>query len=149
MMVTKISPLVHQCTVERMAKEQSSFSMEAKTSSLVRVYSQVKSNVFKDQIISIDHYQIIRAAEELNVQVRSGFGYSLSKEIADIDQNENNDFAVGAPLDENSFAVVLRSKPVIGFKPEVMFPGRESSIDPKKQGNCKIFVFCCFKCTHA
>ena len=131
MMVTKILPLVHQCTVERMAKERSSFSMEAETSSLVRVYSQVKSNVFKDQIISIDHYQIIQAEK---VQVGSGFGYSLSKEIIDIDQNGNDDFAVGAPFDNSASAVVLRSKPVIGFKPGVRFPGRESSIDPKTGG---------------
>ena len=73
-------------------------------------------------------------AEELNVQIGSGFGYSLSKEILDVDLNGLDDFAVGAPFDES--AVVLRSRPVITFTHKVKFYG-EQSIDPKEQGNPK------------
>ena len=58
-------------------------------------------------------------AEELKVQIGSGFGYSLSKEILDVDSNGLDDFAVGAPF--GGAAVLLRSRPVISFKPSVMF----------------------------
>ena len=72
-------------------------------------------------------------AEDLQELHRgSGFGYSLSKEISDVDLNRFNDFAVGAPYDES--AVVLRSRPVITFTHKVQFYG-EPSIDPKEQGN--------------
>ena len=63
---------------------------------------------------------------------RSGFGYSLSKEISDVDSNQFNDFAVGAPYGES--AVVLRSRPVITFTQKVRFLGKPS-IDPEEQGN--------------
>ena len=70
-------------------------------------------------------------AEELKVQIGSGFGYSLSKEISDVDSNGLNDFAVGAPFGES--AVLLRSRPVISFQPAVIFyPGHSSKvIDPE------------------
>ena len=73
-------------------------------------------------------------AEELKVQIGSGFGYSLSKEISDVDSNGLNDFAVGAPFGES--AVVLRSRPVITFTHKVQIYGQQS-IDPKEQGNPK------------
>ena len=70
-------------------------------------------------------------AEELKVQIGSGFGYSLSKEISDVDSNGLNDFAVGAPFGES--AVLLRSRPVISFEPaEMFYPGYYSKvIDPE------------------
>ena len=71
-------------------------------------------------------------AEELKVQIGPGFGYSLSKEILDVDSNGLDDFAVGAPFGES--AVVLRSRPVITFTHNVQFSGK-TSIDPKEQGN--------------
>ena len=61
----------------------------------------------------------------------TGFGYSLSKEISDVDSNQFNDFAVGAPYDES--AVVLRSRPVISFTQKVRFLGKPS-IDPTEKG---------------
>ena len=62
----------------------------------------------------------------------SGFGYSLSKEISDVDSNQFDDFAVGAPF--GGSAVVLRSRPVITFTHKEEFFGKQS-IDPKEQGN--------------
>ena len=85
-------------------------------------------------LTSPDHYQIIEAKDLAPLSKGSGFGYSLSKEISDVDSNQFNDFAVGAPYDES--AVVLRSRPVITFTHKVQFYG-EPSIDPKEQGNPK------------
>ena len=70
-------------------------------------------------------------AEELNVQIGPGFGYSLSKEISDADNNGLDDFAVGAPFGES--VVVLRSRPVISFRPAVMLnPSYDAQvIDPE------------------
>ena len=67
----------------------------------------------------------------MKVQVGSGFGYSLSKEMIDVDSNQFNDFAVGALFGES--AVVLRSRPVISFsyKAHLTLP---PYIDPKEQG---------------
>ena len=42
-----------------------------------------------------------------------GFGYSISKEVVDVDGNEFNDAAVGAPFSNS--AVLLKSRPVIRF----------------------------------
>ena len=58
-------------------------------------------------------------AEDFQFPINSGFGYSLSKEISDIDSNGFKDIAVGAPFDGS--AVILRSRPVIYFKPRVWF----------------------------
>ena len=61
----------------------------------------------------------------------SGFGYSLSKEISDVDSNQFHDFAVGAPFDES--AVVLRSRPVISFSHEAWITYYPPAIDPEVQ----------------
>ena len=58
-------------------------------------------------------------AEDLQFPINSGFGYSLSKEISDVDSNGFNDTAVGAPF--SGSAVILRSRPVIYFQPKVLF----------------------------
>ena len=42
-----------------------------------------------------------------------GFGYSISKEVVDVDNNQFNDLAVGAPFSDK--AVLLKSRPVIRF----------------------------------
>ena len=42
-----------------------------------------------------------------------GFGYSISKEVVDVDDNQFNDLAVGAPFSDK--AVLLKSRPVIRF----------------------------------
>ena len=52
----------------------------------------------------------------------------MSKEISDVDSNQFDDFAVGAPFDES--AVVLRSRPVISFKHKVIF-NFPKAIDPE------------------
>ena len=66
----------------------------------------------------LEHYQRINA-EEFQLPINSGFGYSLSKEISDVDSNGFNDTAVGAPFDGS--AVILRSRPVVSFQPIVWF----------------------------
>ena len=81
--------------------------------------------------LSPDHCQQIKA-EELKVQLGSGFGYSLSKELVDVDLNQFNDFAVGALFGES--AIVLRSRPVISFSYEAHLVLPSEPIDPKKQG---------------
>ena len=48
--------------------------------------------------------------KELNLK---GFGYSISKEVVDVDANQFNDLAVGAPFSDK--AVLLKSRPVIRF----------------------------------
>ena len=58
-------------------------------------------------------------AEDLQFPINSGFGYSLSKEISDVDSNGFNDAAVGAPF--SGSAVILRSRPVIWFQPYIYF----------------------------
>ena len=67
----------------------------------------------------------------MKVQVGSGFGYALSKEMIDVDSNQFNDFAVGALFGES--AVVLRSRPVISFSYKVLLT-LPPNIDPKEQG---------------
>ena len=57
-----------------------------------------------------------------------GFGYSISKEVVDVDANQFNDLAVGAPFSDS--AVLLKSRPVIRFKPVVKAFG-PSAVDPK------------------
>ena len=68
-----------------------------------------------------DHYQVLKA-QDFNFPVKSGFGYSLSKEISDVDSNGFTDLAVGAPLADAGSAIILRSRPVIDFKSQVIFP---------------------------
>ena len=63
-------------------------------------------------------YQRINA-KDFQLHINSGFGYSLSKEISDVDSNGFKDTAVGAPF--GGSAVILRSRPVISFKQELWF----------------------------
>ena len=63
----------------------------------------------------------------------SGFGYSLSKEISDVDSNQFDDFAVGAPF--GGSAVVLRSRPVVSFQTRVTLETL-NDIDPKVKSKC-------------
>ena len=46
--------------------------------------------------------------KDLGISVSKGFGYSISKDKVDIDDNGANDFAIGMPFDNQ--AVVLRTK---------------------------------------
>ena len=55
----------------------------------------------------------------------SGFGYSLSKNLIDVDGNGANDFAVGAPFD-NSVSL-YKTRKVVSFTPSVTI--RPSEID--------------------
>ena len=45
---------------------------------------------------------------------KPGFGYSLSKDKVDVDENNCNDFAVGYP--NSNQAILLRSKEVVMLK---------------------------------
>ena len=58
-----------------------------------------------------------------------GFGYTFSKEIVDVDDNDYNDFATGAPFDEK--VVLLKTRKATGFDSTVNFIQKPSSIDPK------------------
>ena len=88
--------------------------------------------------LTIEQYQVIKA-KDLKVQLGSGFGYSLSKEINDVDSNKFNYFAVGAPFGESDSAgssesaVVLRSRKVTSFTDAIMFYG-EPVIDLTVKG---------------
>ena len=66
----------------------------------------------------LEHNQRIDA-ENFQLPISSGFGYSLSKEISDVDSNGFKDIAIGAPF--SGSAVILRSRPVISFQPKVRF----------------------------
>ena len=60
----------------------------------------------------------------------SGFGYSLSKNLIDVDDNGANDFAVGAPFD-NSVSL-YKTRKVVSFTPSVTI--RPSEIDGAVKG---------------
>ena len=51
--------------------------------------------------------------QKLELKELKGFGYSISKEVVDVDGNQFNDAAVGAPFSNS--AVLLKSRPVIRF----------------------------------
>ena len=60
--------------------------------------------------------------------LKPGFGYSLSKDKIDVDDNECNDFAVGYP--NSNQAVLLRSKEVVILESNsISFPNL-TAIDP-------------------
>ena len=61
---------------------------------------------------------------------KPGFGYSLSKDKIDVDENKCNDFAVGYP--KSSLAVLLRSKEVVILEESSRSPNYQSgvTIDP-------------------
>ena len=90
--------------------------------------------------LTTEQYQVIKA-KDLNVQLGSGFGYSLSKEITDVDSNKFNYFAVGAPFGESDSAgfsesaVVLRSRPVVSFDLQHVFIYNVPDQDPSVKGN--------------
>ena len=67
-------------------------------------------------------------AKDFQLPINSGFGYSLSKEISDVDSNGFKDTAVGAPF--NGSAVILRSRPVISFQTKIRFEPL-NDIDPE------------------
>ena len=77
-------------------------------------------------------YQKINA-KDLQLPINSGFGYSLSKEISDVDSNGFKDSAVGAPF--GGSAVVLRSRPVVSFQTQVTLV-TQGDIDPKVKSKC-------------
>ena len=79
------------------------------------------------QDFNFEHYQKLRA-EDFNLPIQSGFGSSLSKEIADVDSNGFNDFAIGAPF--HGSAIILRSRPVVSFKPSKVEFDALPDIDP-------------------
>ena len=54
--------------------------------------------------------QIIKP-KDLGLTLKPGFGYSLSKDKIDVDDNNCNDFVVGYP--NSNQAVLLRSKEVV------------------------------------
>ena len=59
---------------------------------------------------------------------KPGFGYSLSKDKIDVDDNKCNDFAVGYP--NSNQAVLLRSKEVVILESNsISFPNL-TAIDP-------------------
>ena len=79
---------------------------------------------------NFEHYQRIRA-EDFNFPAKSGFGYSLSKELSDIDSNGYNDLAIGAPF--NGSAVILRSRPLVSFQPSKIEFDPYPHINPEEE----------------
>ena len=77
-------------------------------------------------------YQRINA-KDFQLPINSGFGYSLSKEISDVDSNDFKDIAAGAPF--GGSAVVLRSRPVVSFQTQVTLV-TQGDIDPKVKSKC-------------
>ena len=59
---------------------------------------------------------------------KPGFGYSLSKDKIDVDENKCNDFAVGYP--SSNQAVLLRSKEVVILESNAIFFQKIPTIDP-------------------
>ena len=66
-----------------------------------------------------------------------GFGYALSKEEVDIDKNQFNDMVVGAPFSDS--AVLLKSRPVLSFKPDIKIEPIDA-VDPKNKGKTKLLL---------
>ena len=76
--------------------------------------------------------QIIEPKVVLGLTLKPGFGYSLSKDKIDVDDNNCNDFAVGYP--NSSQAVLLRSKEVVTLvetSNPVSFEPSQPTIDPQ------------------
>ena len=59
---------------------------------------------------------------------KPGFGYSLSKDKIDVDENKCNDFAVGYP--SSNQAVLLRSKEVVILESNAFSFRNLKAIDP-------------------
>ena len=81
--------------------------------------------------------------EDLGLEtLKPGFGYSLSKDKIDVDDNNCNDFAVGYP--NSSQAVLLRSKEVVTLvetSNPVSFQPFQPTIDPQIPINTsKLFI---------
>jgi hypothetical protein len=73
----------------------------------------------------------------LKIGINSGFGYSITQDQYDIDNNGFPDFAIGAP--ESDKVVLLRTKEVVLFK-SISKVISVSPIDPthiNEQGNGK------------
>ena len=60
---------------------------------------------------------------------KPGFGYSLSKDKVDVDENNCNDFAVGYP--NSNQAILLRSKEVVILEESSRFPNYQSGVTIK------------------
>ena len=87
----------------------------------------------KDHLLCLGMYQKVEAIQ-LKIPLYSGFGYSLSKEKIDVDENGFVDFAVGAPFSNQSVAVVLKSKPVIDFQATLILNSSLSYIKLEDEG---------------
>ena len=67
-------------------------------------------------------------AEDFALSAGSGFGFSISKGVLNVNQGGNVNFAIGAPFE--SSVVVFKTRKVVVFDPEIEIT--PDDIDPEQ-----------------